>query len=231
MKPSLLCRGNRLERANRRVLVRLLVVAFGMFGFGFALWPLYDVICEITGLGGRSVQIAEDATGVSISDRQVSIRFLATTNSSLPWLFNPMQKSATVRLGELSEALYVAKNPTREAMFGQATYNVVPPEASLYFVKTECFCFTRQLLRAEESREMPVHYFIQPDLPEHIREITLSYTFYRNDVQLRPSPWLLELIELRDLEMMPHAEGSAFPPDPIVSSVHSYGRCCVRHSG
>ena len=68
-----------------------------------------------------------------------------------------------------------------EAMAGQAVYNVVPPEAGLYFVKTECFCFTRQLLSPRESKEMPVHYFIQPDLPENIREITLSYTIYRQD--------------------------------------------------
>ena len=170
-----------ISRANRKVLVRMVLVAVGMFGFGFALWPLYDVFCDITGLGGRSVQIAKDASGVSVSDRQVNLRFLATTNSGLPWIFNPVEKTATVRLGELSEALYVAKNPTNQAMVGQATYNVVPAEASLYFVKTECFCFTQQMLMAQESREMPVYYYIQPDLPEHIREITLSYTFYRND--------------------------------------------------
>lgn len=72
-------------------------------------------------------------------------------------------------------------NPTQQNMIGQATYNVVPPEASLYFVKTECFCFTEQLLAGHESREMPVYFFVQPDLPESIKEITLSYTFYRNE--------------------------------------------------
>lgn len=169
------------SRANRRVLRRLVLVAVGMFGFGFAMWPLYDVLCDVTGLGGRSVQIGDDASGVSVSDREVRVRFLATTNSALPWVFQPVEKSTTVHLGELSEALYLAMNPTDEAMVGQATYNVVPPEASLYFVKTECFCFTQQLLMAQESREMPVYYYIQPDLPEHIREITLSYTFYRNE--------------------------------------------------
>jgi cytochrome c oxidase assembly protein subunit 11 len=87
----------------------------------------------------------------------------------------------TVRLGELTEALFQAKNPTDEPMLGQATYNVVPPEASLYFVKTECFCFTQQLLKAQENREMPVYFYVQADLPEHIRDITLAYTFYRND--------------------------------------------------
>ncbi len=80
----------------------------------------------------------------------------------------------------MNEALYFASNPNNEAIVGRAIYNVTPPEASLYFVKTECFCFTQQVLQANESRDMPVYYFIQPDLPDHIKEITLSYTFFRN---------------------------------------------------
>jgi len=162
---------------------RLTLVAVAMFGFGFAMVPLYDVLCDVTGLGGRGVQIAENGIGSAIpaSDREVRIRFLATTNSALPWVFQPLDKTATVKLGALSETRYVAMNLTEAPIVGQATYNVAPPEASLYFVKTECFCFTQQLLNAQETREMPVYYFVQPDLPEHIREITLSYTFYRND--------------------------------------------------
>ena len=81
----------------------------------------------------------------------------------------------------MSETLYLAMNTTDQAITGHAIYNVTPPEASLYFVKTECFCFTQQLLQANESREMPVYYFVQPDLPEHIKEITLSYTFFRDE--------------------------------------------------
>lgn len=170
-----------LHQANRKVVRRLILVAIGMFGFGFALWPLYDVLCDVTGLGGRSVQIAQDGANAQLSDRTVQVRFLATTNSALPWVFRPLEKVKTVRLGELTEALFQAMNPTDEPMLGQATYNVVPPEASLYFVKTECFCFTQQLLLAQESREMPVYFYVQADLPEHIRDITLAYTFYRND--------------------------------------------------
>ena len=114
------------------------------------------------------------------------LRFDATTNSSLPWEFEAVDKSMTVTLGEMSEALYRATNPTGEATAGHAIFNVTPPEASLYFVKTECFCFTQQLLQANESREMPVYYFVQPDLPEHIKEITLSYTFFRAEDQAEP---------------------------------------------
>lgn len=165
---------------NRKVVVRLLLIAVGMFGFGFAMVPLYTVFCDLTGLGGRGIKVADSAEGVVPSDREVMIRFLATTNSGLPWQFEPTENSQRVRLGEMADTSYLAMNPTGQPIIGHAVFNVTPPEASLYFVKTECFCFTQQLLNAQESREMPVYYFIQPDLPEHIREITLSYTFYRD---------------------------------------------------
>jgi cytochrome c oxidase assembly protein subunit 11 len=169
------------KQNNRKTARKLVLLAVGMFGFGFAMWPLYNVLCDLTGLGGKGVQIANDASAVEKSERRVKIRFDATVNSTLPWIFQAKEKVATVQLGVLTSALYLAMNPTDEDLAGQAVYNVTPPEASLYFVKTECFCFTRQLLRANESREMPVYYYVRPDLPEHIKELTLSYTFYRND--------------------------------------------------
>lgn len=169
------------RQAVGRLVGRLVLLAVAMFGFGYAMVPLYGILCDLTGLGGRSVQISENAAGIPVSDREVQIRFLATTHSDLPWMFQPLEKTSKVKLGELSETRYLAMNPTGQSIIGQATYNVVPPEASLYFVKTECFCFTEQLLTGNESREMPVYFFIQPDLPESIREITLSYTFYRNE--------------------------------------------------
>ena len=169
------------QRSHSKLVRKLVLLAVGMFGFGFAMWPLYGVFCDLTGFGGRGVQVVENAGLLEKSDRNVKIRFDATVNSGLPWVFQAKEKSATVSLGEMNEAIYLAMNPTENAMAGQAIYNVTPPEASLYFVKTECFCFTRQVLQANESREMPVYYFIQPDLPEHIKEITLSYTFYRNE--------------------------------------------------
>ncbi len=173
--------GSKAKSLNRRLVSRLVILAVAMFGFGYAMVPLYGVFCDVTGLGGRSVNISANTDGVEVSDRQVRIRFLATTHSDLPWKFQPLEKTSTIRLGELSETRFLAMNPTQSDMIGQATYNVVPPEASLYFVKTECFCFTEQMLASNESREMPVYFFVQPDLPENIKEITLSYTFYRNE--------------------------------------------------
>ena len=167
------------KQKNRKTVRRLVLVAVGMFGFGFALWPLYNVLCEVTGLGGRAIQISENNDQAVASDRIVSIRFDASVNSSLPWEFQAVEKVGDYQLGVPSKAFYLATNPEDESITGQATYNVAPPEAALYFVKTECFCFTEQLLEANESREMPIYFYIKPDLPEHIKDITLSYTFYR----------------------------------------------------
>lgn len=164
---------------NRKTARRLVLVAVGMFGFGFALWPLYNVFCEITGLGGRAIQVSESNEGAVASERTVKIRFDASVNSSLPWHFQAKEKISEYNLGVPSKAFYLTMNPDDKVITGQATYNVTPPEASLYFVKTECFCFTEQTLAPNESKEMPVYFYIKSDLPEHIKDITLSYTFYR----------------------------------------------------
>lgn len=178
--------------SNRRLALKLLAVAAGMFGFGFAMWPIYNVICDVTGLGGKGVKVDEAGTSEMISDREVTILFDATVNSALPWELQPAEPVAKVRLGEASETTYLAMNDSAEPIAGQAIYTVTPPEASLYFVKTECFCFTRQTLQANESREMPVRFYIKTDLPEHIRELTLSYTFFEleepDDVALQNMP-------------------------------------------
>ena len=166
---------------NGKLVRRLVLVAVGMFGFGFAMVPLYGVFCDLTGLGGRGIKVETEKTTVAKSDRTVKIRFDATVNSALPWAFQAKQITDQVRLGEPSTALYIALNQSNEAVVGQATYNVTPPEASLYFVKTECFCFTEQLLEAKQTKEMPVYFYIQPDLPAYIQEIALSYTFYKQE--------------------------------------------------
>jgi cytochrome c oxidase assembly protein subunit 11 len=169
------------QQANRKLMRRLLLVSVGMFGFGFALWPLYTVFCQVTGFGGRGVQVVDTMRAVESSEREIKLRFDATVHSNLPWEFEAQESVRNVPLGTPSEALYLAMNPTTESIVGHAVYNVTPPEASLYFVKTECFCFTEQALEANETREMPVYFYIQPDLPENISEITLSYTFFRSD--------------------------------------------------
>ena len=169
--------------ANHRLAGKLLLVSAGMFLFGvFAMPPLYAKFCEITGIGQAGVSVAETIPAhPTTSDRSVKIFFDATSNSALPWIFEPVERSMLVNLGEASESAYAVSSLVDENTAGRAVYNVTPPEAARYFVKTECFCFSRQKLAGLESREMPVRFYIDAELPEEIREITLSYTFFLNE--------------------------------------------------
>jgi cytochrome c oxidase assembly protein subunit 11 len=170
-----------VKKQTRSLATKLFVFAVGMFAFGFVVMPpMYDLICDITGLGGQGVEVVEAGEATGAIDREVKLRFDATVNSALPWDLQPQEPYTRVRLGDMSETLYVAFNDSAAPVSGQAIYTVTPPEASLYFVKTECFCFTQQTLMANETREMPVRFYVKPDLPEHIREITLSYTFFED---------------------------------------------------
>jgi len=169
------------QLSNRKLGRRLVLVAVAMFGFGFAMWPLYDIFCDVTGFGGRGVQVVNTGELQQYQDqRQITVRFDATVNSGLNWKFQPDENTKQVSLGELSKSSYTAYNPGEAPVIGHAIYNVSPPEASLYFVKTECFCFTEQLLASGESKVMPVNFYIGPDLPDNINTITLSYTFFRD---------------------------------------------------
>lgn len=167
---------------NGKLVLKLLGVAVAMFGFGvFAMPPLYDTFCELTGLNQAGIKIAEAAPTAGAADRTVKIRFDATTNSALNWDFGPVERSLDVPVGAPAEAFYFAENLEDQPIAGMATFNVSPPTAARYFVKVECFCFSRQVLEGGERRDMPVYFFVQPDLPEDIEELTLSYTFFRND--------------------------------------------------
>ncbi len=164
---------------NKRLLRRLLLVAAGMFAFGvFGMPPLYDRFCEITGIGQAGIRVEETAPAMPAEDRLVKVRFDATTNSALNWHFQPTVSSMNVQVGMPSEASYLVENLEPSGVYGRAVYNVTPPSAGLYFVKTECFCFTSQGLDAGEQKTMPVRFYIDPDLPDDIQELTLSYTFF-----------------------------------------------------
>lgn len=168
---------------NKRLVGKLLLVTVAMFAFGvFGMPPLYERFCEFTGIGQAGVRVAENAPAMTTdSERSVRIRFDATTNSELPWLFEPVAGSMDVQVGMPSEASYRVENLRDGVVYGRAVYNVSPPEAGLYFVKTECFCFVSQSLAAGERRDMPVRFYIDPDLPQDIEEVTLSYTFFLDE--------------------------------------------------
>jgi cytochrome c oxidase assembly protein subunit 11 len=170
-----------LNNANRSLLKRAVIAASVMFFFGFSMVPIYDVLCEITGLNGKTGQISSaEAHAADLSTRTVRLQFVTTVNSALQWQFTPEIPEMTVRLGELSEAWFDAKNLATSAIVGQAVPSVAPGEASIFFNKTECFCFTEQKLEASEKRRMLVRFVIDPNLPESVDVVTLSYTFFNN---------------------------------------------------
>ncbi len=164
---------------NKRVIGRLLILVVAMFGFGFALVPLYDVFCDVTGLngktGGKVVLSSEMKVDTS---REIKIEFIATLNENMPWEFKPMTHSIKVHPGKPTRIEYLARNKTNNTIIGQAVPSVAPGLAAEYFQKTECFCFTEQALKAGEEKRMPVVFVIDPDLPDDIHELTLSYTFF-----------------------------------------------------
>ena len=164
-------------------LVKMVLVALAAFAFTFALVPLYRIACEKV-FGIRLERGASDGNTAAVAGkaRELTIQFDGGVNSKLPWKFKPQQLTMTVRPGEQYEAMYVAQNTSDRAIVGSATPSVAPARASGYFNKTECFCFTAQTLAAGESREMPVRFIVDPNLPADVKTITLSYTFFKNDV-------------------------------------------------
>lgn len=167
--------------SNRRMLKKLLVVALGMFGFGFALVPLYEKICEVAGL--RNVWQPGQAEASAVNSqvdltRTVTIEFDSNTRM-LPWTFKPMASSVEIHPGELVHMVYEVRNTQNEPVTGQAVPSYGPRLAAQYFRKLDCFCFTQQTLAAGEVRQMPVVFVIDPDLPKDVNTITLSYTFFR----------------------------------------------------
>lgn len=169
-------------------LVKMIGVALAAFAFTFALVPLYRIACEKV----FGVRLERDAvqpgpvdaatTAGAINARWVTVQFDGGVNSKLPWAFHPEQLTLRVHPGRQYEAKYFARNSSDHEIVGNAVPSIAPSRASGYFSKTECFCFTAQTLAAGESRDMPVRFIVDPDLPVDVHTITLSYTFYKNDL-------------------------------------------------
>jgi len=166
--------------SNKKVIRNLLFVVVGMFGFGFALVPLYDVFCDITGINGKTSgeQYVSDTPMQIDTSREIKVEFLANLNAEMPWEFKPLTYSVRVHPGETARIEYVARNKTDRDIVGQAVPSVSPGQAAAYFQKTECFCFTEQVLKAGEEKIMPVVFVIDPSIDEDVHEVTLSYTFF-----------------------------------------------------
>ncbi|KKB08775.1 cytochrome c oxidase assembly protein [Devosia chinhatensis] len=170
-------------RRNKRVALTLGGLAVGMIGLAFASVPLYQLFCQVTGFGGTTQVASENPKGVIA--REMKVRFDVNVENALPWTVKAAAP-ITDRIGTVDTVNYIATNTSDRPITGQAIFNVVPEKAGVYFNKIECFCFTEQTLQPGETVEMPIVFFVDPDLDENhelatIREITLSYTFYASD--------------------------------------------------
>ncbi|MBM3532371.1 MAG: cytochrome c oxidase assembly protein [Alphaproteobacteria bacterium] len=171
-----------MAASNRRVAAMVGGIAVGMFALAYASVPLYQLFCQVTGYGGTT-QRAEAAPDRAI-DRWMTVSFNADVAPDLPWSFRPAERSVRVRVGEPMLVHYVAENTGREPVVGTATFNVQPSKIGAYFSKLECFCFIEQVLKPGEKVEMPVTFFIDPDVVkdrhlDSLGAVTLSYSFFR----------------------------------------------------
>jgi cytochrome c oxidase assembly protein subunit 11 len=171
------------DKANARVASGAALMAVFMIAAAYASVPLYDLFCRVTGYGGTT-QIAEAAPGAATA-RMITVRFDASLNRKLPWAFEAPQAAVELPIGESGLAFYAAENLTDRTITGTATYNVSPDKAGYYFSKIDCFCFTEQVLEPGQRVDMPVSFFVDPEIltdPEmdDVKTITLSYTFFES---------------------------------------------------
>lgn len=168
------------KKATKTAAMLALLVAL-MVGMAYAAVPLYEAFCQVTGFGGTT-QRANTGSDIILA-RTVKVQFDANVSSDLPWDFKPVLHDVEVKIGESNLIFYTATNFANKDVTGSAIFNVSPPAAGAYFNKIECFCFTEQVLNANQTVDMPVEFFIDPDYAtdpdlEHVNIITLSYTFY-----------------------------------------------------
>jgi cytochrome c oxidase assembly protein subunit 11 len=170
------------QTANRRTVTQLALVTALMFGFGYALVPLYNVFCEITGLNGKTGRLSAEVASRVVADesRLITVEFVTNVNAGMPWEFRPLVNKIQVHPGAETTVHFEARNIAHMAMSGSAVPSVAPSSAARYFSKTECFCFTQQLLGPEETRTMPVRFIVDPRLPDDVKVLTLAYTFFES---------------------------------------------------
>ncbi len=176
--------------AHSALVLKLAALVVGMFGFGFALVPLYDLLCDITGLNGKTGGKYEYDAAALMPDktRLIQVSFLTNTNEGMPWTFSSEKGGVRVHPGELKAVNFIVRNPTDKVMVGQAVPSVVPFSAAAYFHKTECFCFESQVLQPGEELMMPMRFIVGRELPKNVQSISLSYALYditeRSDLAL-----------------------------------------------
>ena len=184
MFPPTLVQEESLRRRNRKTLTVLTAVVFGMVGLAYASVPLYRIFCQVTGYGGTTQQAAgAPGSGRMTPPRMITVRFDSSVSPTLPWHFVPAQPSVGVKVGESALAFFTARNLSAVPITGSAVFNVTPLKVGKYFNKIECFCFTEQTLAPGQQLDMPVSFFVDPEIMDdanmvEVKTITLSYTFF-----------------------------------------------------
>jgi len=170
-----------VNQKNAKLARTLVFVAVGMFGFGYALVPLYDVLCDITGLNGKyKEQTAKEVKYEIDKQREITVEFITALNEVTPMVFRAETKSLKIHPGAYYTVNFYAENKTAKAMEAQAIPSFSPGAVAEYFNKIECFCFTKQTFKPREGKLMPVRFVVDPALPEQYKTITLAYTFFDN---------------------------------------------------
>jgi cytochrome c oxidase assembly protein subunit 11 len=172
-----------LQRRNQRVMVFALIFVVGMVALSFAAVPLYRLFCQVTGLGGTTQTGRAAPQAIPQNTRPITVRFDTAVDARLPWRFTPEVPHLTLQIGQVGFASYAIENTSNHTTSGVAVYNVTPPKAGKYFVKTQCFCFAEQTLKAGEKSNNPVVFFVDPEMLKDpnlrdVQEITLSYRYY-----------------------------------------------------
>lgn len=170
---------------NKKLVVKLTSLVFFMLAMSFAAVPLYDWFCRVTGFGGVTQVAVEESP--KILDRKIEIRFDGSLEAGMPWTFKPLQRTMELKIGETGLAFYEAHNPTDKPIAGTASFNVFPYSTGAYFTKIDCFCFEMQVLGPGETVQMPVTFYVDPEIiddleAKYAKSITLSYTFHVTDL-------------------------------------------------
>ncbi|HKV13400.1 MAG TPA: cytochrome c oxidase assembly protein [Reyranella sp.] len=171
---------------NTRLAWTMVLIVGGMLGLSYAAVPLYEAFCKATGFGGTPLVAQSDDHPVIA--RTIVVRFDSNTDPGLPWRFEPEQRSVKVHLGEQKLVYFRATNQSDRPIVGTATYNITPESSARWFNKIQCFCFTEQLLKPGQTIDMPVLFFVDPDMDkdrrfDDVHTVTLSYTFYESKTE------------------------------------------------
>jgi len=168
-----------LDAKNKKLVRKLIWLVIGAILFAFALVPLYNVLCTISGLNGKTNATAAESANTKVDNtRWVDVQFTTNVMPGLGWNFYPKQSSVRLHPGQIETVIFVAKNTTNEVVVGQAVPSVTPGIAASNLKKIECFCFVRQSLKPGEEKEMPLRFYVSPELPKDVSEMTLSYAFF-----------------------------------------------------